>query len=62
MIPMPFDQKSYVDQYQRANIIQVLIKLNRKTDGDIIKALEQVTNRQGYIKELIRADIASREG
>lgn len=59
---MPFDQKAYIDQYQRANIIQVLIKLNRKTDGDIIKALEQVENRQGYVKELIRKDMERRGG
>lgn len=33
------------------------LKLNRKTDKDVIEALEAVDNKQGYIKALIRADI-----
>ena len=34
------------------------IKLNITEDQDIIKRLDEQTNRQGYIKELIRTDIA----
>ena len=34
------------------------IKLNITEDEDIIKRLDEQTNRQGYIKELIRTDIA----
>jgi len=59
---MPFDQQSYIDQYQRENIVRVVVKLNRKTDADILRALEGNQNKQGYIKALIRKDIASREG
>ena len=33
------------------------IKLNNKTDADIISKLGAVKNMQGYIKELIRADL-----
>lgn len=36
----------------------VYLKLNRETDGDILAKLESVDNRQGYIKDLIRADIS----
>lgn len=60
MIAMPFDQQSYVDQYQRENIVRVVVKLNRKTDADILARLEAEDNRQGYIKRLIREDAARR--
>ncbi len=43
--------------YDKANTIQVKLKLNRKTDRDILEALERSGNKQGYIKRLIRADI-----
>jgi hypothetical protein len=33
-------------------------RLNNKTDADIIEKLESVPSRLGYIKELIRKDIA----
>ena len=33
------------------------MKLNRGTDAEILAKLESVQNIQGYIKELIRADI-----
>ena len=51
---MPFDQQTYVDAYQKANIVRVVVKLNRKTDADILRVLEAQPNRQGYIKKLIR--------
>lgn len=44
-------------KYDAANTRQYKIKLNVRTDADLIKQLESVPNRQGYIKRLIRADI-----
>lgn len=44
-------------KYDENNTIQVKLKLNLKTDKDIIKALERSGNKQGYIKELIRNDL-----
>lgn len=44
-------------KYDAENTIQVHLKLNVKTDADIIKQLEEVDNKQGYIKELIRKDM-----
>jgi hypothetical protein len=32
--------------------------LNTKTDADILEKLNEVENKQGYIKELIRADLS----
>lgn len=44
-------------KYDQANTTQIKMKLNKKTDADIIARLESVGNKQGYIKELIRADM-----
>ncbi len=36
------------------------MKLNMRTDADIIAVLDEQPSFQGYIKALIRADIAAR--
>lgn len=43
-------------KYDKDNTVQIKLKLNKKTDADIIRALELSKNKQGYIKELIRLD------
>ncbi|MBQ1297439.1 MAG: hypothetical protein IIY21_25570 [Clostridiales bacterium] len=49
-------QKRY-DEANKDKFRMIHLKLNRETDADIIEKLEQSENIQGYIKELIRADI-----
>ena len=44
-------------KYDKAHTKSVLLKLNKKTDADILGKLEQVPNKQGYIKELVRNDL-----
>lgn len=44
-------------KYDRANTRQVHLKLNRHTDEDVLKKLDSVPSKQGYIKGLIRADL-----
>lgn len=44
-------------RYQKKNIKQMKIDLNRNTDSDIISFLETCKNKQGYIKKLIREDM-----
>ena len=55
-------QKRAVAKYNAANIVQVALRLNRNTDQDIIEVLENMPSKQGYIKDLIRADIAAKQG
>ena len=43
--------------WDRDNTKMVHVKLNRKTDADILKKLEEQSNVQGYIKQLIREDM-----
>ena len=45
-------------RYDKANTVQVHLKLNVKTDADIIGKLAATASKQGYIKQLIREDIA----
>lgn len=45
--------------WNRSHTTFVGLKLNRRTDAEIIKKLEAEPSKQGYIKKLIRADIAA---
>ena len=44
-------------KYDAANTRQVHLKLNLRTDKDVLARLDEVPSKQGYIKGLIRADI-----
>ena len=44
-------------KYDAANTRQVHLKLNLRTDKDVLARLDEVPCKQGYIKRLIRADI-----
>ncbi len=50
-------QKKAVRKYDAQNTKGVYLKLNLKTDKDILQHLESKENVQGYIKDLIREDI-----
>ena len=45
------------NKYNKENTKQILIRLNKNTDADIIARLDSVDSKQGYIKELIRDNI-----
>ncbi len=47
-------------KYKKANIIKVNMSLNRNTDSDILSYIATIENKQGYLKRLIRADMARR--
>ena len=48
-------------RYDAANTTRVALKLNTKTDADILAWLDAQDSKQGYIKSLIRADMAKRK-
>ena len=50
-------QKKAQAKYDKANTRQIHLKLNIRTDADVIKALDNAESKQGYIKCLIRADM-----
>lgn len=49
--------KKAIRKYDEAHTVQVKMKLNKKTDADILAKLDSVPNKQGYIKGLIREDL-----
>ena len=49
-------------KYDKKNTKKYCIKLNLKTDSDIINILEQQKNKQGFIKSLIRKDAEDGQG
>jgi hypothetical protein len=46
------------DRYHKDKCVQVGLRFVKTTDADIIAHLEAQPNKQGYIKALIRADMA----
>ena len=50
-------QRKAKDKYDAKTAVRICLKLNNKTDRDILDRLDSVDNKQGYIKELIRQDI-----
>ena len=51
-------QRKATAKYDKENTVQFRMKLNLKTDKDILDRLASVPNKQGYIKALIREDMA----
>lgn len=50
--------RSSVLKYDAETARKYYLKLNQKTDKELIEKLDSVDNVQGYIKVLIAADIA----
>lgn len=46
-----------VEKYDKANTVQLHLKLNKNTDADILDYLDGLSNKQGFIKTLIRQAI-----
>ena len=46
-----------VYRYNKVNTIQVSLKLNKKTDADVIARLNEMESKRGYIIDLIREDM-----
>lgn len=49
------------DRYQRNKCTIISVKLINTSDADVIDKLNSVPNKSGYIKSLIRADIAKEQ-
>lgn len=65
--PLSEAQKKAMAKYDANNTKQFRLKLNKKTDADIITRFKEEqeespkTGIQGYIKRLVRADIETRK-
>lgn len=45
-------------RFDKKNTKMIPLKLNINTDQDILKLLESVDNKQGFIKQLLRDEIS----
>ena len=54
-------QKAATRKYDAANTKQINLKLNLRTDADILRRFEEISREpggvQGYIKSLVRSDM-----
>ena len=48
-------------KYESENIRRIVIKLNRKLEPDLVKWVESHDSIQGYIVDLIRADMKAKQ-
>lgn len=49
------------NKYNKANTKMICLRLSYNTDADIIKKLDEVESKMGYIKELIRKDMQAQK-
>ena len=51
---MTDEKRAYNKEYDRQNTKMISLKLNYRTDADLIRLLGSKKNIQGYIKECLR--------
>ena len=47
----------YLAKYEKENLRQIRLKINRKTEPELLEWIEKKDNIQGYIKRLIMEDM-----
>jgi len=50
------------NKYNKAHTRSITIRFGLETDADILERLDAIENKSGYIKELIRRDMARENG
>ena len=58
---MPEKKYGAQEKYIKENTRRYTLNVNRNTDADILEHLEVCGNVQGYLKRLIREDMAKRK-
>ena len=53
-------QRNASAKYDKKHTRSILFKFNTTNDADILAKLDEVGNKQGYIKELIRENICGK--
>lgn len=48
-------------KFEKERTKQLNIRLNDRTDADVIEFLDSLDNKRGYILDLIRSDMARRK-
>lgn len=58
---MPLKATVQKAKFDKENCRRLQLKLNLRTDADILVQLDKQPSMQGYIRALIRADIAAQQ-
>lgn len=53
-----FDQREYENEYKKTHYKKYTLRFSIDSDQDVIEEFESVSNKQDYIRNLVRADIA----
>lgn len=53
-------QKAYQVEFQKNNTTRIRFQLNNEYDADIIEFMNTLSNKNGYLKELVREDMKKR--
>ena len=51
----------YLNKYEKENLRQIRLKINRKTEPEMLEWIEKQENIQGYIKQLILEDMEKKK-
>lgn len=51
------DNVEYMKNYEKENLRQIRLKINRKTEPELLEWIEKQDNIQGYIKKIIMEDM-----
>lgn len=54
-------QKNATAKYQKENIHQVKLQINKSTEKELLAWINSQSNKQGYIKSLILADMQRKQ-
>ena len=57
-MPITDARRRATKKYREANCYALRVEINKKTESDIYEKLNSVENKAGYVKGLIRSDIA----
>jgi len=53
-----FNKAEYDSNYEKNNCLRFSVKLNKRTDKDVVDKFESVPNKIDYIRQLVLKDIA----
>ena len=56
-IEKKFNQSEYIAEYVKENYKRFELRLNKKTEQDLIEHLDKQPNRNDYIRSLIKKDM-----
>jgi hypothetical protein len=56
------EHAEYMANYEKENLRQIRLKINRKTEPELLAWVEKQGNIQGYIKRIILEDMKKQEG